>query len=206
MAKEEILSKNLKLQKLQETQIYQSNQAKNNKINKINKTNQLIILILSISVCLLGTISINYGIKYNRLYNEVNKEASGNNTSNTANNNTANNISTSTPSVSYRTRNSSVSTSNSISNITNTEEIITRSTITLSNGTYIVGTDIQPGTYDLEVVSGFGVITGDLESGYICERIGLNDSNTSETYKGLELSINDKFEIKNGVEIKFIPR
>lgn len=90
---------------------------------------------------------------------------------------------------------------------TSSNTSITKQTITLSKGTYTVGVDINLGTYDLIADSGFGLLTGDLSSGFISEAIGISERYpNSKTYNGLELTDGDKFTIKSSVTIKFIPR
>ena len=79
---------------------------------------------------------------------------------------------------------------------------------TLSTGTYKVGTDIAPGIYNLTVESGTGLITGDLQEGYLSEMMGIMEDYEeyySETYKNLYLKKGDKFEISGGVTIEFVP-
>lgn len=87
------------------------------------------------------------------------------------------------------------------------EASISKQTVTLFKGSYTVGIDIQSGTYDLLADSGFGLITGDLSSGFISEAIGISEHYpNSKTYSGLELTNGDEFVIKSNVTIKFIPR
>lgn len=79
---------------------------------------------------------------------------------------------------------------------------------TLSTGTYKVGTDIAPGIYNLTAQSGTGLITGDLQEGYLSEMMGIMEDYEeyySETYKNLYLKRGDKFEISGGVTIEFVP-
>ena len=90
---------------------------------------------------------------------------------------------------------------------TSSDTSISKQTVTLSKGSYTVGVDIQPGIYDLLADSGFGLITGNLSSGFISEAIGISDMYpNSKTYNGLELTNGDKFTIKSSVTIKFISR
>lgn len=80
---------------------------------------------------------------------------------------------------------------------------------TLSTGKYTVGTDIASGLYNLEVESGTGLITGDLQEGYLSEMMGIMEGYEeyySETYENLFIKNGDKFEISGGVSITFIPR
>lgn len=80
---------------------------------------------------------------------------------------------------------------------------------TLSTGKYIVGIDIAAGLYNLEVESGTGLITGDLQEGYLSEMMGIMEGYEeyySETYKNLRLYNGDSLEITSGVSITFIPR
>lgn len=96
---------------------------------------------------------------------------------------------------------------NITNNFINTSSSSLLTTITLSNGTYKVGTDIASGTYDLEGISGFGLLTGDFESGFLSETIGISDLfPNNKTYKGLRLTDGDEFTIKSGVTIEFVPR
>lgn len=103
-------------------------------------------------------------------------------------------------------------------NLTNIEETYNSNTdenkfilpavTTLSTGTYKVGRDIVPGIYNLKVVSGSGLITGDLQEGYLSEMMGIVEGYEdyySETYKNLYLKKGDTFEITSGVKIKFVP-
>lgn len=79
---------------------------------------------------------------------------------------------------------------------------------TLSTGNYTVGTDIAPGIYNLKAISGTGVISGDLQEGFLNELMGIMEGYEdyySETYKNLYLKKGDTFEIQSGVTIKFIP-
>lgn len=79
--------------------------------------------------------------------------------------------------------------------------------VTLSTGTYKVGKDIASGIYNLRVVSGCGLIHGDLEETYLSELMGIDgyEDYYSEEYKNLYLKNGDEFEISGGVVIKFVP-
>ena len=92
-------------------------------------------------------------------------------------------------------------------NVENTE-IFLPTVITLSTGTYRVGKDIASGIYNLTVVSGAGLISGDLQEGYLSEMMGIMEGYEeyySKTYKNLYLKNGDEFEISSGVSIKFVP-
>lgn len=113
--------------------------------------------------------------------------------------------STDIPNISTDSMNS-IDDSDSFSDISS-DASISKQTVTLSKGSYTVGVDIQPGIYDLLADSGFGLITGNLSSGFISEAIGISERYpNSKTYSGLELTNGDKFTIKSSVTIKFIPR
>ena len=80
-------------------------------------------------------------------------------------------------------------------------------TITLSDGSYTVGIDIEPGTYNLIAISGYGLLTGDFASGYLSESIGIDENRpNSKAYSGLRLTIGDEFTIKSNVTIRFTPK
>ena len=79
---------------------------------------------------------------------------------------------------------------------------------TLSTGNYTVGTDIAPGIYNLKTISGTGIISGDLQEGFLNEMMGIMEGYEeyySETYKNLYLKSGDTFEISGGVTIEFVP-
>lgn len=80
-------------------------------------------------------------------------------------------------------------------------------TTTLSDGSYIVGVDIEPGTYNLTAISGYGLLTGDFASGYLSESIGIDENRpNSKSYSGLKLTTGDEFTIKSNVTIRFTPK
>ena len=87
-------------------------------------------------------------------------------------------------------------------------EIFLPTVITLTTGTYKVGKDIASGIYNLRVVSGCGLIHGDLQEGYLSEMMGIMEGYEeyySKTYKNLYLKNGDEFEITSGVSIEFVP-
>lgn len=79
-----------------------------------------------------------------------------------------------------------------------------KSSYSLSNVTYVVGTDIPSGTYNLKAISGYGLLTGDFASGYLSREIGIDSSRPDDlTYSNLNLTYGDEFTIKAGVTIEF---
>ena len=87
-------------------------------------------------------------------------------------------------------------------------EIFLPTVITLTTGTYKVWKDIASGIYNLRVVSGCGLIHGDLQEGYLSEMMGIMEGYEeyySKTYKNLYLKNGDEFEITSGVSIEFVP-
>lgn len=75
-----------------------------------------------------------------------------------------------------------------------------KTTIELSNGSYVAGIDIPAGTYDLEAVSGYGIFS----SNCVTMSIGIWDESPGDaTYKNLPLIHGEKFTIESGVTIRF---
>ena len=94
----------------------------------------------------------------------------------------------------------------STSSSTSSTTILKATITTLSDGTYVVGRDIAPGTYNLEGIEGFGLITGDFQSGFISKPIGIWDKQpNATTYKNLTLTNGDEFTIESNVTIEFTP-
>lgn len=86
------------------------------------------------------------------------------------------------------------------------QEEIDRKTKTLSNGNYMVGVDIESGTYDLIAVAGGGnvIIYNSLGGLEVNEIMGISSSSFySKTYSNVYLGTGYKIELKNGVTIKF---
>ena len=167
---------------------YQNHQKSNKNIK--NTSNKLIIFLLSLIVVLLCVlISKNNEIKSINLNNVENQDFYAENRNDMAN--------------------STETLDNLEENIDNIEkEIFLPIVITLSTGTYKVGRDIASGIYNLTVVSGAGLISGDLQEGYLSEMMGIMEGYEeyySKTYKNLYLKNGDEFEISSGVSIKFVP-
>lgn len=79
-----------------------------------------------------------------------------------------------------------------------------KSSYSLSNGTYKVGKDIAAGTYNFKATSGYGLISGDFASGFLSMTIGISDDfPDNRTYNNLVLTQGDEFKIINGVTIEF---
>lgn len=88
----------------------------------------------------------------------------------------------------------------------------TTSTVTLGQGQYIVGEDIDSGKYDISVISGSGNFQGNIDSlgGY---DYSLNEILAEEgdsfwdegysTYSNLRLKNGDSFTISGGMKLKF---
>lgn len=78
---------------------------------------------------------------------------------------------------------------------------------TLSDGNYVVGTDIPAGTYNVRAISGYGLLKGDFQSGFVSTAIGISDLYPDrKEYKNLKLTNEDEFTIKSGVTLKFTPK
>ena len=78
--------------------------------------------------------------------------------------------------------------------------------VSLSDGSYSVPRDIKAGTYNIKSEDGdFGLITGDLASGYISTTIGKREGHKENTYNNLRLSNGDEFKIEGGCTMVFEP-
>lgn len=106
---------------------------------------------------------------------------------------------------------SSSKSNNDVATNQSNQSIVLLKIISLSDGTYTVGTDIAAGIYNLEAESGLGLISGDLKNGYFSEIMGSSsdfdgyEEYYSETYNNLRLYDGDVFEIESGVTIEFVP-
>ena len=84
--------------------------------------------------------------------------------------------------------------------------------ILITLGQYIVGEDIEPGKYDVNVVEGFGNFIGDVKStslGYLSEILsdGSNDLGMgTSSYSNLRLAIGDKFTVGGNLKLEFVKK
>lgn len=102
--------------------------------------------------------------------------------------------------------NSNNNNSNSSSSKEEEEEISYKVLVSLSDGSYSVPKDIKAGTYNIKSEDGdFGLITGDLASGYISTTIGKREGHKEKTYNNLRLSNGDEFKIEGGCTMVFEP-
>lgn len=96
--------------------------------------------------------------------------------------------------------------SNSSSSKKEEEEISYKVSVSLSDGAYSVPKDIKAGTYNIKSEDGdYGLITGDLASGYISTTIGKRQGHKEKTYNNLRLSNGDEFKIEGGCTMVFEP-
>lgn len=90
---------------------------------------------------------------------------------------------------------------------TNQNETIASSTAVnnptlLSAGTYVVGKDINPGTYNIERTEGYGVVSG--SNGFSMSQVFGDDGYSVAEYKNAELIQGSKLEVSGTLKIKLI--
>ena len=76
--------------------------------------------------------------------------------------------------------------------------------ITLTTGTYEIGKDIKPGVYNLDVISGKGLITGNLQNKRLSETMGISEGKYyANRYEYLDIKTGDILSIYGNVRIEF---
>lgn len=90
------------------------------------------------------------------------------------------------------------------------QEALAAKTKKLSNGTFVVGRDIDPGLYDVKAVSGQGnlvVYKGTGPSLKVNEMFGVGDNEFYQSeFKNVELSNGDTIKLMSGVTVQFTPK
>ena len=74
----------------------------------------------------------------------------------------------------------------------------------LSAGEYTVGKDIDQGTYDINLIEGSGVVSG--ENGFSMAQVFGNDNYSITSYKNAELIQGAKIEVSGTLKIKLDPK
>lgn len=84
-----------------------------------------------------------------------------------------------------------------------TEVITIKNERVFSAGMYIVGTDIDAGTYDIQLISGSGNFFA-RGSCYVNEIFGTRRENYIQEYKNMRISNGDEIEIRGNLKVKLL--